>query len=140
MSRFVLDNTVTMAWCFSDEATEFTETLLTRLTDLTDSALVPALWIYEVVNVVELATRKGRITEDKARAFLESLGDLPIEIENPARTLMFDSVRALASKCKLSAYDAAYLELAVRYNLPIAGLDIALVKAAKAVGVKLVQL
>ncbi|MGH9445324.1 MAG: type II toxin-antitoxin system VapC family toxin, partial [Terriglobia bacterium] len=96
MSRFVLDNTVTMAWCFADEATEYTETLLSRLSDLADSALVPALWLYEVVNVVELATRKGRILEAKARGFLESLGDLPIEIENPARALMFDSVRALA--------------------------------------------
>ena len=140
MSRFVLDNTVTMAWCFTDEATEFTETLLSRLSDLTDSALVPALWLYEVVNVVELATRKGRITEGKARAFLESLGDLPIEIENLARTQMFDSARALASKCKLSAYDAAYLELAVRHKLPIAALDRDLAKAAKAVGVKLLQL
>ncbi len=60
MSRFVLDNTVTMAWCFTDEATDFTETLLNHLSDLTDTALVPALWLYEVVNVVELAVRKGR--------------------------------------------------------------------------------
>jgi predicted nucleic acid-binding protein len=110
------------------------------LSDLTDSALVPALWLYEVVNVVELATRKGRITEDKARAFLEDLGDLPIEIENPARTLMFDSVRALASEYKLTVYDAAYLELAVRHKLPIAAFNNALAKAAKAAGVKLVQL
>ena len=128
-----------MAWCFADEATEFTETLLSRLSDLTDSALVPALWLYEVVNVVELATRKGRITEEKARAFLESLGDLPIEIENPVRTLMFDSVRALASKYKLTAYDASYLELAIRHNLPIAAFDNALSRAANAAGVKLVQ-
>ena len=55
MSRFVLDNTVTMAWCFTEEATEFTETLLGRLSNLTDSAIVPALWLYEVVNVTELA-------------------------------------------------------------------------------------
>jgi hypothetical protein len=48
-----------MAWCFTDEATDFTETLLNRLSDLTDTALVPALWLYEVVNVVELAVRKG---------------------------------------------------------------------------------
>ena len=85
MSRFVLDNTVTMAWCFPEEATEFTETLLSRLSNLTDTALVPALWLYEVVNVVELASRKGRITEDKARGFLDSLGDLPIEIETPRK-------------------------------------------------------
>ena len=47
MSRFVLDNSVTMAWCFTEEATELTEALLSRLSNLTDSALVPALWLYE---------------------------------------------------------------------------------------------
>jgi hypothetical protein len=87
VSRFVLDNTVTMAWCFSDETTEFTEALLNRLSNLTDSAIVPALWLYEVVNVTGLAVRKGRVSEDKARFFLESLADLPIEIEDPTRTL-----------------------------------------------------
>ena len=61
MSQFVLDNTVTMAWCFTEEATDFTTTLLSRLSDLTDRAVVPALWLYEVANVVELAVRKGRI-------------------------------------------------------------------------------
>jgi hypothetical protein len=55
VSRFVLDNTVTMAWCFTEEATEFTKALLSRLSDLTDSPVVPTLWLYEVVNVVELA-------------------------------------------------------------------------------------
>jgi predicted nucleic acid-binding protein len=73
VSRFVLDNTVTMAWCFTEEATEFTEALLGRLSNLTDNAIVPALWLYEVVNVTELAVRKGRIKEEKALAFLEVL-------------------------------------------------------------------
>lgn len=82
MSRFVLDNTVTMAWCFSDEATELTKTLLSRLSNLADSAIVPALWLYEVVNVTELAVRKGRITEEKARIFLESLADLAMALRN----------------------------------------------------------
>jgi len=45
VSRFVLDNTVTMAWCFTDEAAALSETLLNRLSDLTDTALVPALWL-----------------------------------------------------------------------------------------------
>lgn len=139
MSRFVLDNTVTMAWCFSDEATEFTETLLHRLSNLTDSALVPALWLYEVVNVIELADRKGRITAEKAHSFLESLSDLPIEIENPTVPQMFDTVRVLAGQYKLTAYDASYLELAIRYNLPIAAFDTGLVKAAQSAGVGLVQ-
>jgi predicted nucleic acid-binding protein len=94
VSRLVLDNTVTMAWCFDDKATPFTESLLSRLANLIDSAIVPALWLYEVVNVTGLAVRKGRITEEKASAFLDSLADLPIEIEDPTRTRMFASVRA----------------------------------------------
>ena len=140
MSRFVLDNTVTMAWCFTDEATEFTETLLNRLVNLIDTALVPALWLYEVVNVTELAVRKGRITEDKAGAFLESLADLPIEIENPTRTQMFVSVRALVGRYRLTAYDASYLELAIRHSLPLAAFDNPLARAALAAGVELVRL
>jgi len=58
MSRFVLDSTVTMAWCFSNEATAYTEGYLNRLSAFTDTAVVPALWLYEVVNVVTLAARK----------------------------------------------------------------------------------
>jgi len=112
VSRFVLDNTVTMAWCFTDEATEFTEALLSRLSNLTDSAIVPALWLYEVVNVTELAVRKRRITAEKADAFLERL---PVSIT------------------------ASYLDLAIRHKLPIAASDKALTKAAQAAGVNLVQ-
>jgi predicted nucleic acid-binding protein len=140
VSRFVLDNTVTMAWCFDDEATEFTDTLLSRLSSLTDSAIVPALWLYEVVNVTGLAVRKGRITDEKARAFLESLADLPIEIEDPTRTQMFVSVRALVGQYKLTAYDASYLELAIRHKLPIAAFDNALANAAREAGMTIVQL
>jgi predicted nucleic acid-binding protein len=140
VSRFVLDNTVTMAWCFNDEATPFTEALLNRLSSLTDSAIVPALWLYEVVNVTGLAVRKGRITEDKARAFLDSLADLPIEIEDATRARLFTSVMALVGRHKLTAYDASYLELAIRHNLPIAALDNALTKAAREAGVTLMQI
>lgn len=140
MSRFVLDNTITMAWCFTEEATELTETLLSRLSDLTDSAIVPALWLYEVVNVTELAVQKRRITEEKADAFLESFADLPIEIENPTRAQMFVSVRGLVSRHQLTAYDASYLELAIRHKLPIASSDNALTNAARAVGVGLVEI
>jgi predicted nucleic acid-binding protein len=139
VSRFVLDNTVTMAWCFTEEATEFTRTLLSRLSTLTDSAVVPALWLYEVVNVVELAARKGWIPREKARGFLEGLADLPIEVENPSLTQVFVTVRTLAGHYQLTSYDAAYLELANRHKLPIASLDKALLRAALAAGLSAVQ-
>lgn len=139
MSRFVLDNTITMAWCFAEEATEFTEVLLDRLSNLTDTALVPALWLYEVVNVAEMAVRKGRISKEKATAFLESLAELPIEVEDLSRTEVFVSVRGLAERYVLTAYDAAYLELAIRHRLPLAALDSDLIKAARAAGVEFIQ-
>lgn len=128
-----------MAWCFTEEATEFTTALLNRLSDLTDTAVVPVLWLYEVANVVELAVRKGRIPRETALAFLESLGDLPIEVENPSRTQVFVTIRSLAGQYQLTAYDAAYLELAIRHNLPIASLDKALSGAALASGLEVVQ-
>lgn len=102
--------------------------------------MVPALWLYEASNVAGLAVRKGRITEDKATAFLESLGDLPIEIENPGRTQMFLSVGLLMARYSLTAYDASYLELAIRHGLPIATFDKALPRAAAAAGAELVGL
>jgi predicted nucleic acid-binding protein len=129
-----------MAWCFGDETTELSEALLSRLSNLTDAAMVPALWLYEVVNVTELAVRKGRIADQKARDFLQSLADLPIEIENPTRTQMFDSVRSVVAQYKLTAYDASYLELAIRHNLPLASSDRDLSKAARAAGIELVEL
>ena len=140
MSRFVLDNTVTLAWCFSDEATPFTDMLLNRLSNLTDSAIVPALWLYEVVNVIALAARKARITERQAQDFLESLANLPIEIEHPTRTQMFVSIWALLRQHKLTAYDASYLELVIRHGLPIPTFDTALMRAALDAGVDLLRL
>lgn len=139
MSRFVLDNTVTMAWCFRDEATDLSRALLVRVSNLTDYAVVPTLWLYEVVNVTQLAARKGRITEREAKEFLSSLTILPIAIETPTRSQIFDSVRALTAQFRLTAYDAAYLELAIRENLPLATFDNALAQAARTAGVPVMQ-
>ena len=122
-----------MAWCFSDEATAYTENLLDRLSNLEDSAVVRALWLYEVTNVVMLAVRKGRILKAKADLFLGNLAALPIEVE-PARSRVeiFPVLSDLMEEYKLTSYDAAYLELAIRRRLPLATLDRALTEACKA--------
>ena len=139
MSSFVLDATVTMAWCFADEATPLSEAILDRLSRLTDAAYVPALWLYEVVNVTRVGIRRGRIPEQKAGEFLKSIAGLPIGIESPTRIQVFDAVHDLAAQNNLTAYDAAYLELAIRHQLPIATFDQALAVAARAVGVGVVD-
>jgi predicted nucleic acid-binding protein len=140
VSLFVLDNTITMAWCFTEEATALTEALLSRLASTADAAIVPALWLYEVVNVTELAVRRGRITAEKGAAFLESLADLPIEVESPTPARAFSSLMQVARGYQLTAYDASYLELAIRRQLPIATSDRALANAAHAANVMLVPL
>jgi len=139
VSSFVLDATVTMTWCFDDEATPLAEAILDRLSSLIDTANVPALWLYEVVNVTQTATRKGRISEEKARKFLNSIAGLPIGIESPTRAQVLDTVYELTTKYRLTAYDAAYLELAIRQNLPIATFDQALASAARTAGVRLID-
>ncbi len=139
MSEYVLDNAVTMAWCFSDEATAYTENLLDRLSNLADRVVVPALWLYEVTNVSMLAVRKGRIPKAKAVTFLKNLTDLPIEVEPPrSRGDVLPVLADLMERHRLTAYDAAYLELVIRKNLPLATLDTALIEACKILGKTLV--
>lgn len=135
MSRFVLDSSLAMTWCFSDEATAYTEGFLDRLSTVTDTAVVPALWLYEILNVVALAARKGRITQVKGTQFLQSLTELPIEVDYPITALLFKAAPPLAEQHRLTGYDTAYLELALRLGLPLATLDQELIQASKTVGV-----
>lgn len=128
---FVLDCSMAMAWVFSDEATEATDALRDRLLD--DRAVVPALWSWEVGNVLWAATRRKRIERHDWLMLTTALAALPIEIdpEGPARVLT--AVLPLAEEHALSVYDAAYLELAIRRRIPLATLDRALQLAARTV-------
>lgn len=132
----VIDCSVTMAWCFEDEATPFTREILQRLADV--DALVPLLWPLEVANVLALAERRGRITRAKATAFIELLGQLPIVPDEESAQRSWGSVIELCREQRLSAYDAAYLDVALRRDVPLATLDVELRAAAQRVGVTLV--
>lgn len=130
---FVLDASATMAWCFEDEARPESDRLLRSLGD--EPALVPALWQWEVVNVLLVAQRKGRMTEAQADRFLALLAQLPIEIET---TASLAGVLSTGRRHGLSAYDAAYLELAARAGLGLATLDARLAEAARSAGIPLI--
>lgn len=129
----VIDTSVTMAWCFEDEATTHTEAVLDRLG--ADEAWVPALWSLEVVNLLLVAERRARITEAQAFRFLDLLRQLPIRLDStppdPA------AVHAAGRRHGLSAYDAVYLVLAERLAAPLATLDDKLRSASRAAGVPL---
>lgn len=129
VSRFVLDNSVVMSWCFEDEMDEYTTAVLRSLR--TNKAIVPAIWPLEVGNVLLVAERKNRLKNADAIRFLALLDSLPISVqqESPERTLR--EILALARDRQLSTYDASYLDLAMRLGLPIATKDSALLKAAQ---------
>ena len=134
-AAFVVDCSVAMAWLFNDEATPKTEALLNRLT--TETALVPAWWFIEIANVLAMAERKARITPTQSDAFIADLGKLGIERDDEAPNRAFTYLLALCRKHQLTSYDAIYLVLAVRHNLPLATLDEDLRKTAKKLGVRL---
>lgn len=134
-AAFVIDCSVTMAWLFNDEGTAETTSLLNRMSH--ETALVPALWFIEVTNVLALAERKGRITSSQSDAFIASLQKLDIERDDDASDRAFTHLLAACRAHHLTAYDAIYLDLAVRRGLPLATLDEDLRKIARKLRVTL---
>ena len=130
MAGFVLDASVTLPWRFEDEATPWTELLLSRL-EQGEEALVPAHWSLEVANSLLVAQRRKRVTVEQIREFLDDLAALSIRIDPARRPDEWPAVLALAEYHHLTVYDAAYLELAQRTRFPLATLDGDLRKAAR---------
>ncbi len=134
MSEFVLDCSVTMAWLFEDEARPETDALLDRATEC--GVRVPGLWWLEVGNVLAQAERRNRIDALTVAAYADVLVGLPIATDARTDERALRETLALARKERLSVYDAAYLELAMRRSSPLATLDKALARAAGRVGAR----
>lgn len=130
-ARFVLDASVTMAWFLSGESSAYADRALARLRE--GGALVPPLWTLEVANALLVGERRGRLSRAEADRCLVHLAALPItpDRDTPAHAALL----GLGRDHGLSAYDAAYLELALRLALPLATLDGPLAKAAAASGI-----
>ena len=137
--RFVLDASVAVAWCFEDEATEFTEGVL-DLISAGAEALVPSIWPLEIANALLVAERRKRIALAKVTALLFRIAGLPISVRPTDPRHAFEQILPMARQQRLSQYDAAYLELAVREGLALATLDGELQRAANEVGVELVSM
>ncbi|MCF7811830.1 type II toxin-antitoxin system VapC family toxin [bacterium] len=132
---FVLDTSVTISWCFNDEANSYADAVLDSLSN--QSALAPGIWPLEVGNVLLVAEKKARISPPDSLLFLSLLTSLPIHVENLTEQRILDAVFLLAREQGLSSYDAAYLDLAIQTGLQIATLDQSLQKAAARKGVGL---
>jgi predicted nucleic acid-binding protein len=133
LTDLVLDASVALAWCFEDEATVATAAVLQRLTQ--DAASVPVIWRIEVANVLATAERRRRITLADSAAFIAKVEGLEILVDEETSSRAFTRILDLARAEGLTAYDAAYLELAMRLGVPLASKDRALCDAVERVGV-----
>jgi predicted nucleic acid-binding protein len=129
----IIDGSITMAWCFADEATVETARVQDRL--IAEAALVPAHWFLEVVNVLVMAEKRQRITAADATNFLRLLAALDIQTDHETSARAFGHLPSLCRSHGLTSYDAVYLDLALRRQLPLASLDDELREAAIGLGI-----
>jgi predicted nucleic acid-binding protein len=135
---FVLDASVALTWLLSDAKAnqrDYAAGLLEALKRGT-VAMVPVTWALEIANVLARGEARGVLSEAQSEAFLEMLSGAPIEVDTATYPQALTETLSLARRCRLSSYDASYLELALRNGLPLATLDDNLGRAARKAGVK----
>lgn len=130
----VIDTSVAIAWFMPDERDLGSE-LLDRVIET--GAMVPGLWPLEIANALLVAVRRHRVSQAHCERALQSLGKLPIEIDTETTGRAWGRTFELAVRFGLTIYDACYLELAQRRELPLASLDRKLRRAGRAVGLTL---
>lgn len=134
---FVLDASVALAWFFQDEADPYADAVAAEFPKA--QAVVSAIWHLEIANALVMGERRGRSTLAQATAWTTDMASLPITIDDQTQAQAWGDTSNLARAHNLSAYDASYLELALRRNLPISTLDDRLRTAATAVGVEIFE-
>ena len=130
----VVDASVALAWALPDESSAYADAVLAVVER--DGLRVPELWAREVANGLAVAYMRKRITSADERAFLAALSVLRIDVEEtPSALTVVRDGTAAAMRYGLTAYDAAYLDLASREKLTLATLDTAMLKAAEQSGI-----
>lgn len=138
MSRFVLDASFVVAWCFPDE----NDSLSQHVADMFkrgDTAVAPAFWPHEVLNALLGGEKRKEISKELVRRFLDDLATLPVVLQQFPTGVVFGWIQSLNREHGLTAYDAAYLDLALDSGFPLATLDEALAQASKKARVRLVR-
>ena len=133
MTVCVLDSSVALAWILPVETNPAIDALLDQI--VAGGAIAPSLWKLETANVLLGAGRRGQITLAEYQQALLILSEVPVQIDAYTAGQAWGETLALAAGRKLTVYDAAYLELALRRSLPLASLDRALRQAAAKSGV-----
>jgi predicted nucleic acid-binding protein len=138
VSRFVVDASVVLTWCFPDENSAVAQRVAQMFKE-GDSAIAPSFWPHEVLNALLVGEKRKRISVDLVRTFLTDLATLPIVLQELRADDVFDRIQSLSREHGLTTYDAAYLDLAQSNGLPLATLDEDLIRACSKAGVELVR-
>lgn len=134
--RFVLDCSVAISWCMPDENNDYARAVLLLLFQ-NNEAIVPSFWWLEIINVLLVAERRNRTTEEQTANALVMLKSLPIIVDANTSSASINATLALGRDRGLAAYDAAYIELAIRERLVLATIDNKQAEAARQYGVLL---
>ncbi|MGH9530549.1 MAG: type II toxin-antitoxin system VapC family toxin [Terriglobales bacterium] len=137
MSRFVLDASIVLTWCFHDENSALARHVADRFQQ-DDTALAPSFWPHEVLNALVAGEKRKRVSRDAMQEFLDDLTVLPVALQAFPTADVFRRIQLLSREHGLTAYDAAYLDLAIEGGLPLATLDEDLIRACKKAGMRLV--
>lgn len=132
---FVVDASVSSAWCFESQATPYADAVLDQLR--ATEAFAPAIWPFEVANVLLVGLRRGLIDVAKVSQLVGILPTLPIRVDQTSLEWAVGPILNLARAQGLSAYDAAYVELALRLGLPLATQDARMRQAAANLGISI---
>jgi predicted nucleic acid-binding protein len=136
VNAIVVDASVVVAWCFNDDASGVADETLRRLGDA--ERWMPSLLPIELANTLALAEKKKRATRQEIRVFFEDFESVGIEVDPEASAHAFHEIYGLCREYELTAYDAVYLELALRKGAALATLDLDLRRAAVQAGVSVV--
>ena len=117
----VIDSSITLAWFFEDERTDRADAVMRQVARA--GAVVPSLWRLEIANALQAAVRRKRISAEFRDASIADLNSFPISVDPETDRHAWGTTLTLAERCRLTLYDAAYLELAQRLRLPLASLD-----------------
>ena len=135
-SSFVLDGSTAVSWCFEELQTPYAVATLRRISHGAE-VHVPHIWPLEVANALVKALRRQHITREELHEYTRQLAALRVQVDFEGAARAFTSIVALAERYQLTTYDAAYLELALRREVPLATGDKNLMQAAQAVKVPL---
>jgi len=138
VSRFVVDASVVLSWCFPDEDAAIAQHVAAMFKQ-GDTAAAPSFWPHEVLNALLVGEKRKRISKELVRSFLDDLATLPIVLDQFPAGVVFGRIQRLSREHGLTSYDAAYLDLALNSGLPLATLDENLARACKKARVRLVH-